>query len=76
MEIQGFVNAQNENSLTSLLFVAENGHLDLVKYLTEAYGNVNFQGESGCTPLTLATKNGHLDIETYLTEQPWRTTCR
>ena len=41
---------------------AQEGHLELVKYLIKSQANVNAQTGTGDTALTYACENGHTDV--------------
>lgn len=64
------VNDQDNAGNTALHEAALNGHLDLVKLLTNNGANVNVQSYEMFkdTPLIDASANGHLDVVMYLLE--------
>lgn len=41
---------------------AQEGHLDIVRYLLEMNANVHAQTQTGDTALTYACENGHTDV--------------
>jgi ankyrin repeat domain-containing protein 17 len=45
---------------------AQEGHLDLVRYLLETHANVHAQTQTGDTALTYACENGHTDVADLL----------
>ena len=45
---------------------AQEGHLELVKYLIKSQANVNAQTGTGDTALTYACENGHTDVADVL----------
>jgi FOG: Ankyrin repeat len=47
---------------------AQEGHLELVKYLLENNVNVHAQTRTGDTALTYACENGHTDVADLLLE--------
>ncbi|KAK6627845.1 hypothetical protein RUM44_010324 [Polyplax serrata] len=52
---------------TPLMEAAQEGHLELVRYLLEYYhANVNAQTQTGDTALTYACENGHTEVATLL----------
>ncbi|XP_068908725.1 ankyrin repeat domain-containing protein 17 isoform X12 [Tenebrio molitor] len=51
---------------TPLMEAAQEGHLDLVKFLLENEANVHAQTQTGDTALTYACENGHTDVADYL----------
>lgn len=53
---------------TPLMEAAQEGHLDLVKYLLQASANVHAQTQTGDTALTYACENGHTDVADLLLE--------
>lgn len=59
-----FKNAQNqeENSWTPLHITAENGAIDLSKFILSMTDYENPKNENDVTPLHLAAKRGHLEI--------------
>lgn len=51
---------------TPLMEAAQEGHLDLVRYLLETNANVHTQTQTGDTALTYACENGHTDVADLL----------
>ena len=51
---------------TPLMEAAQEGHLDLTKYLLESRASVNAQSGTGDTALTYACENGHTDVADLL----------
>ncbi|XP_017781821.1 PREDICTED: ankyrin repeat domain-containing protein 17-like isoform X2 [Nicrophorus vespilloides] len=51
---------------TPLMEAAQEGHLELVKYLLENSANVHAQTQTGDTALTYACENGHTDVADLL----------
>lgn len=51
---------------TPLMEAAQEGHLDLVKYLLDAQADVHAQTQTGDTALTYACENGHTDVADLL----------
>ena len=51
---------------TPLMEAAQEGHLDLVKYLLKQNANVHAQTGTGDTALTYACENGHTDVADVL----------
>ncbi len=51
---------------TPLMEAAQEGHLELVKYLIKSRANVNAQTGTGDTALTYACENGHTDVADVL----------
>lgn len=45
---------------------AQEGHLDLVRYLLEVNADVHTQTQTGDTALTYACENGHTDVAELL----------
>jgi len=52
-----------------LHFAANNGHVDVVRFLLEKGANVNAQDHRGRTPLHLAALDGHVDVVRFLLEK-------
>jgi ankyrin repeat protein len=50
----------------ALSFAAQEGRLDMVRYLVTLGVDVNKTGNEGCTPLYLAAQNGHFDVVQFL----------
>lgn len=52
---------------TPLMEAAQEGHLELVRYLLEsAHANVHVKTQTGDTALTYAAENGHTDVADLL----------
>lgn len=51
---------------TPLMEAAQEGHLDLVRFLLESTANVHAQTQTGDTALTYACENGHTDVADVL----------
>ena len=51
---------------TPLMEAAQEGHLELTKYLLESNASVNAQSGTGDTALTYACENGHTDVADLL----------
>lgn len=51
---------------TPLMEAAQEGHLDLVRYLLESGADVHAQTQTGDTALTYACENGHTDVADLL----------
>ena len=51
---------------TPLMEAAQEGHLELTKYLLESRASVNAQSGTGDTALTYACENGHTDVADLL----------
>ncbi|KAG8232600.1 hypothetical protein J437_LFUL010721, partial [Ladona fulva] len=51
---------------TPLMEAAQEGHLDLVRYLLQSNSNVRAQTQTGDTALTYACENGHTDVADLL----------
>lgn len=51
---------------TSIHLAAKNGHLDVVRALSDAGSAINALDGQGATPLAFAAWNGHLDIVQFL----------
>ncbi|NGX34518.1 MAG: hypothetical protein K1060chlam1_00871 [Candidatus Anoxychlamydiales bacterium] len=64
------LNSVNENDLgyTPLMYAAEKGFFEIVKYLIKNRVSVNATDNYGYTALIMAAKEGHLDIVKYLIE--------
>jgi len=62
------VDAQNEESKTPLWIAAENGHLEVVRYLVDKNANLEAEDKKKLIPLEIAIKKGHLEVVKYLNE--------
>lgn len=51
---------------TPLMEAAQEGHIDLVRYLLESAADVHAQTQTGDTALTYACENGHTDVADLL----------
>lgn len=51
---------------TPLMEAAQEGHLELVRFILENNGNVSAQTQTGDTALTYACENGHTDVADLL----------
>lgn len=51
---------------TPLMEAAQEGHMELVKYLLENNAHVHAQTQTGDTALTYACENGHTDVADLL----------
>lgn len=51
---------------TPLMEAAQEGHIDLVRYLLESNAHVHAQTQTGDTALTYACENGHTDVANLL----------
>ena len=58
------VDAKDNYGYTALMWGAESGHLEVVRYLVEhAKANVEVKDNDGYTALILGEKKGHLGVE-------------
>jgi ankyrin repeat protein len=56
-EITAWMNMQNNEGFTALLYATYNGHMDIIKYLIEDYGvNDKLTTKTGLNPLHLAAQ--------------------
>ena len=53
---------------TPMLTAAQNGHLDIVRFLAEVGADKDQTANNGVTPLMVAAAHGHLDIVRFLAE--------
>ena len=60
------VDAQNDQGKSALMLAAENGHLNLVKWLVDNGSDLNAVDQDNETALILAAKKGYLLIIIYL----------
>ena len=56
-------NPANNDGMSPLHYAAENGHLDIVKYIAEHLENKNPANNFGWTPLHFAAKKDYLEFE-------------
>ena len=54
---------------TALSVAADNGHLDIVRFLVEQGADMEKIDNCGWTPLLASSANGHLELVRYLLEQ-------
>ncbi|CAL1541507.1 unnamed protein product, partial [Lymnaea stagnalis] len=62
-------NIKDEDGNTALMIAAENGHINVTKFLFENGEDINIENKNGMTALQLAQKNKHFKIVTLL-EKP------
>ena len=60
------VNQADKDGATPLFCVADNGHLDVVKYLVGKSTDVNQAMANGATPLSIAAQEVHTGVVEYL----------
>ncbi|QMV45638.1 hypothetical protein HC358_00465 [Wolbachia pipientis] len=65
-KLREVVNIENNQGQTPLHIAAENGWLNIVKYLISKGANTNAKDKYGRTPLHIAAKNGEFDMVKYL----------
>ena len=53
---------------TALMRAAEKGHLETLKYLTEAGADIHTRNNDGQTAVLLAAGHGHLETVKWLTD--------
>eukprot|EP00933_Yihiella_yeosuensis_P074538 TRINITY_DN8348_c0_g2_i2.p1 TRINITY_DN8348_c0_g2~~TRINITY_DN8348_c0_g2_i2.p1 ORF type:complete len:266 (+),score=38.55 TRINITY_DN8348_c0_g2_i2:81-878(+) len=58
-----------KNGWTPLLFAAQEGHLDVTKFLAERYPHMAETNYKGDTPLFLAARKGYLGVTKFLAER-------
>jgi len=63
------VNAANTFQKTPVMYAASSGHLNVVKYLVEAWGDVDARDSTEKTAFVYATQKGHLDVVNFLLQQ-------
>merc|ERR1719367_187457 len=63
---EGEKNPQNTNGVTPLHLAAENGHLEIVEFLTARIEDKNPSDDNGMTPLHDGARFGHLPIVQHL----------
>jgi ankyrin repeat protein len=56
------------SNITPLMWLAQNGNIEGVKYLVEKGSDINIKDEYGQTAIDYAKKNRHTDIVKYLTD--------
>ena len=60
-------NFQDDDGFTGLMYAANHGHLDVLKYLIDNGADINSQdSEFGTFPLKRAVEGGHIDCVQYL----------
>lgn len=63
------LNIQDKNCNTAIYIAADNGHLDVLKYLVELGANYEtFSYEMDMTPVEIATAMGHKEIVSYFNQ--------
>lgn len=65
-KFERLLNQQDENKMTLLMWACDIGHLDIVKFLTEAGANLNLVDADGQTCLHYAVSCDNIDIVKYL----------
>lgn len=60
--------SRDKKGRMSLHYASENGHVDIVRYLTELGCDPTSQDNQGYTPLHYASQHGHMNIIQYLTK--------
>ena len=63
------VNERDENGNTALLWSANNGHLDCVKFLVQQGAGIHDKNKTGNTAALLSAYSGYLDCLKYLIQQ-------
>jgi len=63
------INAANRFRFTPLLFAAQEGHLDEVKYLVESGAQISDRTLQGASALDLAVNGNHIEVVNYLLSQ-------
>ena len=66
-ELKCDVNSKNNQDITPLHYAAQEGHLEIVRYLVEKKAEIVCYDTSGNTPLHLAARKNHLDVVKFLT---------
>ena len=60
------VNARYSNGNTALIWAADRGHLEVVRFLVENAADVNARGRGHRTALGWAIRDGHAAVVDYL----------
>ena len=63
------VDAKTDYGFTPLILAAQNGHLEVVKYLLEKSAAVDAKSNDGVTPLIVAAQNGYLEVVKHLLDK-------
>ena len=66
-ELKCDVNSKDDQDITPLHNAAQEGHLEIVRYLVEKKAEIVCYDTSGNTPLHLAARKNHLDVVKFLT---------
>jgi len=56
------LNIVSDDDMRPLFIAAENGNLEMVRFLIEAGADINIQDEDGWAPLSGATSRGHIEV--------------
>jgi len=56
------VNTHNNDGTTPLHYVAINGHIEVVQFMTEQHADVNASCSDGSSCLWIASFHGHTDV--------------
>jgi len=70
-----FINYQDADGATPLLYAAENGHESVTKQLLAASCNVDLQDKNGRTAMQVAEVEGHAGIATLIRTTSRRRRC-
>ena len=66
------VEAPNKYGVTPLIMAAQNGHIEVVRFLEAQGAKVDTPANDGCTPLYFAAQNGHLEVVRFLVDRKVR----